>query len=99
MGVDFSGTSNEYNDFVSIFWDSFHFSAGARFNVSKHRFILGAQYSIAREDGFRQLGDFLPETSYNPNDLPLEDLYEIPVKFKFNGIALFIGFVINFEDE
>lgn len=98
-GVDFSGTSNENNEFISFYWDSFHLSAGARFGISRHRFILGAEYTVARENGFRQLADFVPEAKNAAgDDLPLEDLDEIPVSFKFNGLALFIAFIFNFED-
>jgi len=98
-GADFSGMSNENNEVVKFFWDTFHFSAGARFNISRHKVILGAQYSIAREDGFRQIADFLPEARLVGDDLPLENLDEFPAKFKYNGLALFFGFIFNFEDR
>ena len=57
---------------------------------------LGGQYSRGRQDGFRQLSDFIPEIKPDQIDLPLEDLDESEVSLKYDGFALFLGFTFNF---
>ena len=95
-GVDFAGTSNENNNFVNYYTDVMHIMAGARFTISKHRFIIGTQFSFGSEDQLRQVGDFRPNIVNQENALPVENLVEVPVTYSYNGLALFFGFIFNF---
>ena len=97
--LDLSETSNAYNNFIKFSWDVFHVTAGARFNVGRHRFIVGAQYSTGNEKNSRQLADFSPNLSSDNLDLPIENLDESNVSFRYDGIALFFGFIFNFQDK
>ena len=98
-GVDFSGTSNEYNNFIKLQWDVFHITGGARFNISRHRFVVGAQYSISKEDDLRPLIDFNPSPDLNKSTLPTALPHNTKAELNYNGIAFFFGFIFNFLDK
>ena len=83
---------------LDYYTDVIHLTLGARFSVSRHRFIAGIQYSIGQEDKQRQLADFIPDIILDGIDLPVENLDEVPVTFTYNGLAIFFGFIFNFEE-
>ncbi len=97
--VDFSGTGNEYNNFIKFHWDVFHITAGARFNFLRHRLVIGAQYSYGNEQNSKQLADFAPQIEINNTEVSLENLTESRVNFKYHSVALFFGFIFNFLDN
>ncbi len=97
--VDFTGTGNDYNNFIKFYWDVIHITGGARFNISRHRFIVGAQYSYGKESRMRQLADFIPQINVGDNDLPFENLGDANVEFRYNSIGVFFGFIFNFLDK
>lgn len=97
--VDFTGTGNEYNNFVKFYWDVVHITGGARFNISRHRFVVGAQYSYGKESRMRQLADFIPQVDLGDNSLPFENLDNNSVEFRYNSIGVFFGIIFNFMDK
>ena len=84
---------------LDYYTDVMHLTLGARFSVSRHRFIAGIQYSFGQEDKQRQLADFIPDIILDGIDLPVENLDEVPVTFTYNGLAIFFGFIFNFEQK
>jgi len=97
--VDFSGTSNEYNNFIKLQWDVFHLTGGARINISRHRFVVGAQYSLSREKNLNPLIDFNPSPDLKNSQLPTALPNSTQAELKYNGIAVFFGFIFNFLDK
>lgn len=98
-GVNLNENENASIRYIDYFYDVMHLTLGARFSISRHRFIAGAQYSFGQEDKLRQLADFVPGIILDGIDLPVENLDEVPVTFSYNGLAFFFGFIFNFEDK
>ena len=97
--VDFTGTGNDYNNFIKFYWDVVHITGGARFNIFRHRFVVGAQYSYGKESRMKQLADFIPQVNLGDDDLLFENLDEANVEFRYNSIGVFFGFIFNFMDK
>ncbi len=98
-GVDFSESGNEYNNALKFNSDVLHITGGARFNILRHRFVVGAQYSLGKETDLKQLEDFVPQVDFGEGDLSFGNLGESNVEFRYNSIAVFFGFIFNVVDK
>lgn len=85
-----------FRQLSNIFWNQYHFTGGARFQLGRTQLILGGQYTFGKDNDIQRFGNFLPELGEEDPDLPLEGRGE-DASFSFKSFGLFFGFTFNFK--
>jgi hypothetical protein len=94
--ADFSSYEN-YNVIKTSEYNTYHYSAGLKFNIKKNSFIAGGQASFGLENNLKQITNFTHPMEINlDDDRVLQGPLEDNMRVMYWGFNIYIGANLNF---
>jgi hypothetical protein len=104
LRTDFSSIKNadlssyeNYNVIKTSDYNTYHYSAGLKFNIKKNSFIAGGQASFGFENNLKQITNFTHPMEINLDDnRVLQGPLEYNMRVMYWGFNIYIGANLNF---